>query len=201
VSKTGVDPQSYFATKKELRRRLAAARRELSVEQREREEAVVVQRLERIRLSSLGWSASYLATADEMNLQAWHQLLWDAGRPVALPRVVGPFSQGQMEWHAVWRDAGWQVNRWGIREPDPAQWPIIDPKCFGVLAVPGLGFTTLGARLGQGGGFYDRLLSQNMPRLLAVGVGFSVQMVDEVPLEQHDVRVAQVLSGKTPARL
>jgi 5-formyltetrahydrofolate cyclo-ligase len=56
-----------------------------------------------------------------------------------------------------------------------------------------LAFTTAGDRLGYGMGYYDRFL----PTLSAtsVGVCFTDQLVDEMPLTDHDVRVDMVLAA------
>lgn len=56
-----------------------------------------------------------------------------------------------------------------------------------VVVVPGLTFTPGGARLGQGGGWYDRLLSAVGDDVLRVGVCFHEQLVDSLPTEPHDI--------------
>lgn len=61
-----------------------------------------------------------------------------------------------------------------------------------LIVVPGLAFDREGHRLGRGGGYYDRLLSaerQKSPQAVSIGVGFDHQLIDEVPLEQHDQHV------------
>jgi 5-formyltetrahydrofolate cyclo-ligase len=50
--------------------------------------------------------------------------------------------------------------------------------------VPGIAFTRAGARLGRGGGHYDRWLAS--ARVTSIGVAFDIQLVDELPLEPHD---------------
>jgi 5-formyltetrahydrofolate cyclo-ligase len=71
-------------------------------------------------------------------------------------------------------------------EPDPA-WPD-------VVVVPGLAFTLAGDRLGQGGGWYDRFLAGVRSGCVTIGVGFDVQVVDELPLEAHDVRLQHLVT-------
>ena len=71
-------------------------------------------------------------------------------------------------------------------EPD-AGWPDL-------IVVPGLAFTRTGDRLGQGGGWYDRFLSARSRHAVAIGVGFDLQVVDELPVEEHDVRVDAVVT-------
>ncbi len=57
-----------------------------------------------------------------------------------------------------------------------------------IVLVPLVAFDRFGGRLGQGGGYYDRTLADLRagPGVVAVGLGFSVQEVDEVPCDPHD---------------
>jgi 5,10-methenyltetrahydrofolate synthetase len=64
-----------------------------------------------------------------------------------------------------------------------------------LFLVPGLAFTLRGERLGQGGGFFDRLLSRRRPGALAVGLCFECQVADSLPTEMHDQRMDHVLHG------
>lgn len=73
--------------------------------------------------------------------------------------------------------------------PDP-----VEPTSVDVVVVPGLAFTAAGHRLGQGGGWYDRFLAGTRSDCLKVGVGFDVQLVDELPIEPHDVPLDVVIT-------
>lgn len=75
-----------------------------------------------------------------------------------------------------------------------------DPTSVDVVVVPGLGFTPAGDRLGQGGGWYDRFLSGLRADVQAVGVCFDVQLVDALPVEAHDVRMALVVTDRQVLR-
>ncbi|TCO70889.1 5-formyltetrahydrofolate cyclo-ligase [Rhodovulum euryhalinum] len=57
-----------------------------------------------------------------------------------------------------------------------------------VLIVPLLAFDRTGARLGYGGGFYDRTLAMLRARgpVLAVGLAYAAQEVARVPVEPTD---------------
>jgi 5-formyltetrahydrofolate cyclo-ligase len=63
-----------------------------------------------------------------------------------------------------------------------------------VAIVPGLAFTAAGDRLGQGGGWYDRVLADVRDDCTVIGVGFGVQVVDELPVEAHDRRLDLVVT-------
>lgn len=75
----------------------------------------------------------------------------------------------------------------GVWEPmrDPQrqiEWGEID-----IALTPGLAFGIAdGSRLGRGRGFYDRFFARAGARLLRIGVGWGLQVRDQVPIEPHD---------------
>jgi 5-formyltetrahydrofolate cyclo-ligase len=50
------------------------------------------------------------------------------------------------------------------------------------------------ARLGQGGGWYDRFLAAVREDCTAIGVGFDAQVLDALPVESHDVRLDVIVT-------
>lgn len=70
----------------------------------------------------------------------------------------------------------------------------VEPHTLDVVVVPGLAFTTEGHRLGQGGGHFDRFLVRLRPDCLTIGVCFHEQLVADLPMFEHDVRVALVVT-------
>jgi 5-formyltetrahydrofolate cyclo-ligase len=83
---------------------------------------------------------------------------------------------------------GFTIGQWGIREPDGDR---VDPATVDLVVVPGVAFTLAGDRLGHGKGYYDRVLAgSNAP---TVGACFTEQIVDELPVEPHDVRLQHVI--------
>lgn len=84
----------------------------------------------------------------------------------------------------------WMASKFGVQEPTG---PALGVDVIDLVIVPGLAFTPAGDRLGYGQGYYDRLL----PTVAAptVGVCFEDQLVDEMPVAAHDVRVGAVVSA------
>jgi 5-formyltetrahydrofolate cyclo-ligase len=78
--------------------------------------------------------------------------------------------------------------------PDAAPTAAVpaDPRSLDVVIVPGLAFTRDGDRLGQGGGWYDRFLAD--VSCTTIGVGFALQVVEELPVADHDVRLDIVIT-------
>jgi 5-formyltetrahydrofolate cyclo-ligase len=63
-----------------------------------------------------------------------------------------------------------------------------------LVITPGLAFDRRGHRLGYGGGHYDRYFARLQRSALRVGVGFSIQLVDELPTEPSDRPVDLVVT-------
>ncbi len=107
----------------------------------------------------------------------------DARRLLVYDSIVG-----EVETHGL---LSWCVER-GIETAVPedgvdASWPD-------VIIVPGTAFTADGARVGQGGGWYDRFLPARRDDAVTIGIAFAAQMVESVPTEDHDVRLDLVVT-------
>lgn len=65
-----------------------------------------------------------------------------------------------------------------------------------------LAFDRRGYRLGYGGGFYDRTLEKLriLKKVVAVGVAYHAQMVDEVPIGPHDAPLDYVMTEQETFR-
>lgn len=102
------------------------------------------------------------------------------GKRLVVPRVEGneirfyDYSPERM-----------QRGAFGILEPsaDAVLCPTAEIE---LMIVPGTAFTREGARLGRGGGFYDRFMAQPDFRAHTIGVCFSTRIVDSLPVESHD---------------
>ena len=106
------------------------------------------------------------------------------GKRLLLPRVEAT--------GIVPADGDWPLvaSKFGVQEPTG---PAVDVGEIDFVIVPGLAFTVGGDRLGYGQGYYDRFL----PTVSApnAGVCFADQLVDEMPVTVHDVRVDAVISA------
>ncbi len=84
-------------------------------------------------------------------------------------------------------DAGLASTVNGLREP--ADGEPIAIEALDLVLAPALVFDRHGNRLGRGAGFYDRFLAATEFRGVSVGIAFSEQVVDDVPVHDHDVPV------------
>jgi 5-formyltetrahydrofolate cyclo-ligase len=71
-----------------------------------------------------------------------------------------------------------------------------DVSWLDLIVVPGVAFDRRGGRLGQGKGYYDRLLRRVRPDATLVGLAFECQLFAKIPMLPHDVSVHKVISEK-----
>lgn len=90
---------------------------------------------------------------------------------------------------------------WGILEPPKTRWgesgKEIASDGIDVVMVPGVAFDRSGGRLGNGAGYYDRLLANVRKDAVLYGVCFESQLVDRIAMEKHDVAMDYVITEKT----
>jgi 5-formyltetrahydrofolate cyclo-ligase len=71
---------------------------------------------------------------------------------------------------------------------------VVRPEELDLVMVPGTAFDLRGGRMGQGKGYYDRLLSTARRESPLVGLAFDCQIFDEIPVAGHDVFMDSVLT-------
>jgi 5-formyltetrahydrofolate cyclo-ligase len=91
-----------------------------------------------------------------------------------------------------------------LSELAPGAFGILEPAAAGALeagelgpalvCVPGVAFTPAAARLGRGGGYYDRLLAALSAEAVTAGLGYSFQLIDRLPEQLHDRRLDLVVT-------
>ena len=72
----------------------------------------------------------------------------------------------------------------------------VSPESIDIIVLPGSVFDEHGGRMGYGGGFYDRFVSQKAPQALRIGLCYELQIVPEAPLQDHDERMDVIVTEK-----
>lgn len=89
-------------------------------------------------------------------------------------------------------------GKWRILEPLPVlrsdSRRQVNASELDFIVVPGVGFSPSGNRLGNGHGYYDRLLCQVRENCLLCGLCFECQMFDELVTGPHDIRMNCVVT-------
>lgn len=87
---------------------------------------------------------------------------------------------------------------WDILEPPQERWnetkKTVDPQEIDLIMVPGVAFDRNGGRLGNGAGYYDRLLKGVRAETVLTAVCYESQMCENVIMEDHDVVMDYVLT-------
>jgi 5-formyltetrahydrofolate cyclo-ligase len=184
------------ARKRELRGRMREVRAAIGPEQR----AELSRRIEdalfalpEVRAARTVLLFSSFGT--EVPTAAMVDRLLDEGRRVLLPFLD---EQGDME--AAELRPGESPVPSGYGPNEPPRRAAVDPREIDVVVTPGLAFDRRGARLGLGGGHYDRFLPRLRQEAKRIGLAFAVQVLDELPVEPADQRVEVVVTEEGSAR-
>ena len=78
---------------------------------------------------------------------------------------------------------------------DNDRFPIVPAEALDMAIVPLVAFDRAGARLGYGGGCYDRYLPTLSPACQIIGIAFDEQRVDHVPTDAHDLPLPHIISA------
>ena len=136
--------------------------------------------------------AVYHASGGEIDSDDLVALLRARNVPLALPVT---HEKGPLSFRVYAEDTFLVPDAAGMLAPDENA-PACRPS---VIILPLLAFDATGARLGRGGGHYDRTLAGLRKKCLlrAIGLAFDEQMVEKCPVEPHDAPLDMVV---TPMR-
>jgi len=135
----------------------------------------------------------YLSSQFEVDTAPLALRAWQAGKTVVVPKVSWD-QRRMLPTEISSLTTGMTSTGLGIREPvagKPVPTEFID-----LVIVPGLGFTDKGYRIGRGMGFYDRFLAQHDFLGVSCGLAFSEQVVDHLPVLDHDVPLSMLATDR-----
>ncbi len=185
--------ESLRSAKKTLRASVIARRDALDAETRRRDsQAITAKLLALPEYRAARVVCAYASFGSEFETAAFCSDVIAAGKRLLLPRVNR--EARVLELREVKNLGGdLVVGVWGIREPTE-HCSIVPLSSVEFLLVPGVAFTANGDRLGYGGGFYDRLLTELKPGVARVVAAFSMQVVDNLPTGPRDQRVHRIVT-------
>lgn len=182
--------KSIAEMKSELRSRIRRARRELDEAERRFAAEAVAQRIASLQeLENAKLVLAYMPMKYELDILPAAELLKERGVSVAFPLCI---DEGGLRLFVPANENGFVTGAYGILEPDINTAREVTADMLDAILLPAIGFDRHGNRLGQGGGYYDRLLAKT--DCLTVAVGFDCQLVDEVPTEPNDRKVDIIAS-------
>jgi len=184
------DPNTIDSHKTELRRAAIARRDALPAAERAAAAAAIAARPLPIAVADGAVVSGFSPLKSEINPVPLMRAFAAAGARLALPVVAG---KGRPLTMRAWSfgdplDAG----VWGIREPKPEA-PEVFPD---ILIVPLLAFDRTGHRIGYGAGYYDMTIARlrGLKSVIAIGIAYAAQEVDQVPATPRDAALELVLT-------
>lgn len=138
-----------------------------------------------------GTVTAYCASGDEPSTDALIEAIKEQSVRVLLPVVT---SSTQLQWSPFLTKTQMTIGSHGISEPTGPRYDSTVLSGVDLMIVPALAVTTDGVRLGQGGGFYDRVLPLVRPDVPIIAMIYDDEFLPagSIPHEAHDVRVTHV---------
>lgn len=196
--------------KAELRQAVIAQRNALDLDVRAAKSAVVCARLVELMESS-GTAgqrtvAVYAAMGSEVDPAAFAAAAAKRGWRVAYPCMLSTSDAAACGQRMCMRavSAGDASEAPFIAHPtrafaatdiDSSRFPTVPAVALDMIIVPLVAFDRTGARLGYGGGCYDRYLPTLSPACQIIGIAFEEQRVDRVPADAHDLPLPNIISA------
>lgn len=180
-------------TKKEIRKRLLKLRASISAQERGEAEEKILKRLTEAPFYQKAESIyCYVSFRDEVDTTCVIEKSLRLGKKVAVPRVTG---RRTMEFFYITDMNDLHPGAWSI--PEPGVWCVRAPKPdeHALVILPGTAFDRTGRRIGYGGGYYDTYLAGNV-RCRKAALAFSMQCIEWIPSEEHDIRAEFIITEK-----
>ena len=137
--------------------------------------------------------ASYLSCSGELDTITLNAQLQAQQHQLCLP-VISPTERGIMDFYRYQSIDELRPNKFNIPEPLPTEATLVQPQALELVIVPLVGFTGSGARLGMGGGYYDRILKKISPSCLKLGLAYDFQRNDDIESKDWDVPLDEIIT-------
>lgn len=141
----------------------------------------------------------YLSCRSEVRTRPMVEAALDTGKRIVIPYCTVD-GAGHPKLGLWWFESFDELKpgMWNILEAPKPRWgepgKEIDRKALDLIMVPGVAFDATGARLGNGRGYYDRLLAEVRPDCPAIGVSFESQIFEEIPMDRFDIHLDGVIT-------
>lgn len=182
-------------SKIEVRKSCLKQRAALGEKERENKSFVIQQRLQDLpEFQKAQVVMLFLNFRDEVETTALAEATIACKKKLILPRCAPHGILLPLEVRDLSEDL--EPGAWGIREPKLSNGEV-EPSVIDLIIVPGAGFDLQGNRLGYGGGYYDRFFMLLNPLTPRIALGFECQVISQVPVDDHDVKMTKLITEKT----
>ena len=185
----------FAATKARLREQARKAR--VAQPDKDAVSAVIVERaLALPEYAAAKTVMFYVDAGSEVRTRAALPAALAAGKSVVVPWCV--VETNELELFRLDAIDELVEGAYKILEPRPdlrtARGKRVEPGELNFVLVPGTAFDATGGRMGQGKGYYDRLLTGVRPAAPLVALAYDCQVVDAIPVAPHDVFMDYVVT-------
>ena len=154
--------------------------------------ARLVELLDRLDAAAPHTVAIYAAMGSEVDPAAFAAAAakrsWRVAYPCMLSAIDAAACGQRMCMRAVAADDA-------ATDIDSSRFLIVPAEALDMIIVPLVAFDRTGARLGYGGGCYDRYLPTLSPACQIIGIAFDEQRVGHVPTDAHDLPLPHIISA------
>jgi 5-formyltetrahydrofolate cyclo-ligase len=190
VNAFDVDAAELRSRKAALRRQIKASRARMPATERSaagRSIRDAVLSLPEAQMA--GTIAAYISVGTEPDTRGLVYALWKRGAYILLPVLL---PDDDLDWASYEGPDSLAPGPRGLLQPTEPGRGVTAVASADLVIVPALAVDRQGARLGRGGGSYDRALARVGPAVLTLALVYDGELVDEVPAGSHDQRVSGV---------
>ena len=182
-----------YMTKQQLRKEYRRIRNEISHELIAMESVNVCKQLCDLEVYRCAEAVfTYLSFGSEFMTNELIRTAFHDKKTVAVPKIIG----NEMFFYQIQQDTEFSLNYYGIQEPVCSSKASPNDYNKVLLVLPGLCYDRNNGRIGYGGGYYDRYLSEYMDcsEITVVSMALSCQYYEGmIPMETHDIRPDLIL--------
>ncbi|ALX48086.1 5-formyltetrahydrofolate cyclo-ligase [Lentibacillus amyloliquefaciens] len=126
----------------------------------------------------------------EWNTKPIIEAAWQQGKLVCVPKCLP--KKRQLNFYELNSYDQLEVVYHNLLEPKPEITEEMSKDRIDLLVVPGLLFDKNGYRIGFGGGYYDRFLTDFPNRKLSMAA--TIQLVNKLPRDPFDIPVEEIIT-------
>ncbi|XP_071440056.1 5-formyltetrahydrofolate cyclo-ligase-like [Hetaerina americana] len=197
---TSLDSAEHFGLKNSLRKELSDKINRLTPDEiRQQSDAVARKIFQHCKYKQAECISIYLSFDKEIQTEQIVHDIFAQGKKCYVPQY---FKGKPMEMVRILTFEDYQnlpQNKWNIKQPPKTEERenVFETGKLDLILLPGLGFTSSGKRLGRGKGYYDDFLVRCAASLkctpYTIGLAFSEQLVEDIPMTDKDVFIDEVV--------
>jgi len=182
-----------FLDKKALRENMIKIRKNMSKGKRTIKSKEIKEKLFNLEeYKNANFIFTFISTEEEVNTHDIIRESISSGKRIGVP-ITLPKEKKMIVSEIRDFDKELEMGFYNILAPKKEFIREVSPEEIDIVLVPGLAFREDGYRIGYGGGYYDRFLS-NVESVIKIGICFEMQILEDVPVDTYDVPVDLIIT-------